>query len=74
MIENYTHITHIIYEDPRTAEYMEKYQDALDEIQRLNSIIEDLNEAIKDRDDIIYDMGETLDELSTELSILKGQY
>lgn len=64
MIENYTHITRIIYDDPRTEEYRQKYQDAMDEIQRLNSIIEDLNEIIKNKDKIIY----------TQLSILEDHH
>lgn len=72
MMNNYA--VRIIYDDPRTEEYRQKYQDALDEIQRLNRIIEELNSAIRDRDDIIYDMGESLDELSTDLAILKGEY
>lgn len=74
MIENYTHITRIIYDDPRTEEYRQKYQDAMDEIQRLNSIIEDLNETIKNKDGIISDLTEALDELGTELVMLEDRY
>ena len=74
MIENYTHITRIIYDDPRTEEYRQKYQDAMDEIQRLNSIIEDLTETIKNKNEIIGDMTEALDELGTELAMLEDQY
>lgn len=61
---------HIIYDDPRTEEYRQKYQDALDEIQRLNRIIEDLNNAILEKDSLISDMSDALEELSTDLSKL----
>lgn len=61
---------HIIYDDPRTEEYRQKYQDALDEIQRLNGIIEDLNDAILEKDSLINDMSDALEELSTDLSML----
>lgn len=72
MMNNYA--VRIIYDDPRTEEYRQKYQDALDEIQRLNRVIEELNSAIRDKDDIIFEMSESLDELGTDLAILKGEY
>jgi peptidoglycan hydrolase CwlO-like protein len=72
MMNNYA--VRIIYDDPRTEEYRQKYQDALDEIQRLNRIIEELNSVIRERDDIIYEMSESLDELGTDLAILRGEY
>lgn len=61
---------HIIYDDPRTEEYRQKYQDAMDEIQRLNGIIEDLKNTILEKDSLISDMSDALEELSTDLSML----
>lgn len=68
MMNNYA--VRIIYDDPRTEEYRQKYQDAMDEIQRLNGIIDDLNSTIREKDSLISDMSDALEELSTDLSML----
>ena len=60
----------IVYDDSHTEEYRQKYQDAMDEIQRLNGIIDDLNNTIREKDSLISDMSDALEELSTDLSML----
>ena len=60
----------IVYDDSLAEEYRQKYQDAMDEIQRLNGIIDDLNNTIREKDSLISDMSDALEELSTDLSML----
>lgn len=58
----------IIYDDPRTEEYRQKYQDALDEIARLKRIIEDLENENEKLNETIADLDMAAYELSEELS------
>ena len=72
MIEEtaYTHVTRIIYEDSRIEEYRQKYQDALDEIQRLNRIIEELSEKLHYTDLANGFLAEMVDNLTDEVNAL----
>jgi predicted nuclease with TOPRIM domain len=72
MIEEtaYTHITRIIYEDPRTEEYRQKYQDAVDEIQRLNRAIDELSEKLHYADLANGFLSEMVDNLTDEVNAL----
>lgn len=42
-------IFHIVYDnsDSKTEEYRQKYQDAMDEVQRLNRVIDELKEQLQ---------------------------
>ena len=72
MIEEtaYTHVTRIIYEDPRVEKYRQKYQDALDEIQRLNGVIEELSEKLHYADLANGFLSEMVNNLTDEVNAL----
>lgn len=70
MMNNYA--VRIIYDDPHTEEYRQKYQDALDEIQRLNRVIDDLTEKLRLSEIANGFLSERIDNLIEEVNDLKN--
>lgn len=66
----YTTVHFVCVPDPKAEEYRQNYQDALDEIQRLNRIIDELKEELYYSDLANGFLSEMVDNLTDEVNVL----